>query len=124
LYGTLLRQGYGGFHTINMVNQGIQKYAVVRIGGKQYKVSEGQEILVDRVVDPKKLQVEVLLVADGEKVSVGKPLVKDAKVKVKVVAALEKGEKVDVYKFKAKSRYRKHIGFRPQYTKLLIEKIG
>jgi large subunit ribosomal protein L21 len=100
------------------------KYAVVRIGGKQYKVSEGQEILVDRVVDPKKLVVETLLVANGEKVSVGKPLVKEAKVKVKIVSEVEKGEKVDVYKFKAKSRYRKHIGFRPQYTRLLIEKIS
>lgn len=100
------------------------KYAVVRIGGKQYKVSEGQEILVDKILEPKKVGVEVLLVADDEKVSVGKPLVKDVKVKVKVVTALEKGEKVDVYKFKAKSRYRKHIGFRPQYTKLLVEKIS
>ncbi len=100
------------------------KYAVVRITGKQYKVEEGKEILVDRIVDPKKVMAEVLLVANGEKVSVGKPLVKGVEVKFKVVAELEKGEKVDVYKFKAKSRYKKHIGFRPQYTRLLVEKIG
>jgi len=100
------------------------KYAVVRIGGKQYKVTEGKEILVDKLADPKKIDVEVLLFVDSEKVMVGKPVLKDLAVKIKIVTDLEKGEKVDIYKFKAKSRYRKHIGFRPQYTRLLVEKIG
>lgn len=100
------------------------KYAVVRIGGKQYKVTQGQEILVDKISDLKKFEPEVLLVVDGEKVKVGKPLVKGAKVSFKVVKEMEKGQKIDVYKFKAKSRYRKHIGFRPQYTRLLVGKIG
>lgn len=99
------------------------KYAVIRIQGKQYRVSEGDEILVGRMSDLK-IQPEVLLVADGEKVKVGKPVVKDSKVKVKVLSELEKGEKVEVYKFKAKSRYRRHTGFRAQYTRLLIEKIS
>jgi large subunit ribosomal protein L21 len=101
----------------------MSKYAVVRIGGKQYKVEEGKEILVDKLVEPKKLEPEVLLFVDGEKVKVGKPILKDVKVSLKVVTELEKGEKVDVYKFKAKSRYKKHIGFRPQYTRLLVGKI-
>lgn len=100
------------------------KYAVVRIGGKQYKAEEGKEILVDKVADPKKVVVETLLVNDGEKVRVGKPVVKDAVIKVKVLAEAEKGQKIDVYKFKAKSRYRRHTGFRPLYTKLLVEKIS
>lgn len=100
------------------------KYAVVRIGGKQYKVEEGKEILVDKLTEPKKLEPEVLLFVDGEKVKVGKPVLKDINVSIKVVADIEKGEKVDVYKFKAKSRYKKHIGFRPQYTRLLIGKIS
>lgn len=102
----------------------MEKYAVVRIGGKQYKVKEGQEILVDKLGDLKNIEPEVLLVADSGKVQVGKPVLKDVKVKVKVVTELEKGEKIDVYKFKAKSRYRKHTGFRAQYTRLLVEKIG
>ncbi len=102
----------------------IMKYAVVRIGGKQYKVSEGQEILVDKLKDPKKLEPEVLLFVDDEKTKVGKPVLKDIKVKTKVVSELEKGEKIEVYKFKAKSRYRRHTGFRPQYTRLLVEKIS
>ncbi len=102
----------------------MDKYAVVRIGGKQYRVSEGKEILVDRLVDPKKFEIETLLLVDGESVKVGKPVIKDAKIKVKVVTEMEKGEKIEIYKFKAKSRYKRHTGFRPQYTRLLVERIG
>lgn len=100
------------------------KYAVVRITGKQYRVEEGKEILVDKVIDPKKLGVEVLLVADGDKVSVGTPVLEKAKVEIKVVQEMEKGVKVEIYKFKAKSRYRRHTGFRAQLTRLLVEKIS
>lgn len=100
------------------------KYAVVRITGKQYRVEEGKEILVDKVSDPKKLGVEVLLVSDGGKVSVGTPTLDKAKVDFKVITEMEKGIKVDVYKFKAKSRYRRHTGFRAQLTRLLVEKIS
>jgi large subunit ribosomal protein L21 len=100
------------------------KYAVVRIGGKQYKIVEGKEILVDKLIDPKKFEIETLLSVDGEKIQVGKPVIKEAKIQIKVVKDLEKGEKVEIYKFKAKSRYKRHTGFRPQYTRLLVEKIG
>ena len=100
------------------------KYAVIRLQGKQYKVTEADEILIDKVADPKKIEPEVLLFVDEKKTKVGKPVLKDVKVKVKVLTEMEKGEKIDVYKFKAKSRYRKHIGFRPQFTKLLIESIS
>lgn len=100
------------------------KYAVIKLGGQQFKVSEGQEIKVGKLKDVKKVEPEVLLVVDGEKVNLGKPTVKGASVKIKVLAEVEKGEKLDIYKFKAKSRFRKHTGFRPQYTKLLVEKIS
>lgn len=110
------------------------KYAVIRIGGKQYKVSEGKEFLIDKLslasqgpgklVDPKNLTPETLLFSDGEKTLVGKPVLKDVKVSLKVVTELEKGEKIEIYKFKAKSRYRKHTGFRPQYTRLAVTKIA
>lgn len=102
----------------------MQKYAVIRFQGKQHKVSEGNVILVDRITDLKKIDPEVLLFSDGEKVSIGKPLLKEAKVKLKVLVEMEKGEKIEIYKFKAKSRFRRHTGFRPQYTKLLVEKIS
>ncbi len=98
------------------------RYAVIKLGGKQYKVSEGEEILVDKI-DGEKVEPEVLLLVDEDKVSVGKPNVKGAKVKVKAIGE-EKGEKILVTKYKAKSRYRRRMGFRPQYTRLLIEKIS
>ncbi len=98
------------------------KYAVIKYQGHQYKVVEGQEILIDKLLD--KSEPEVLLIADEGKVKVGKPTLKEAKIKIKILAEEEKGEKLDIFKFKAKSRYRRHTGFRPQYTKLQIEKIS
>ncbi len=102
----------------------MDKYAVVRIGGKQYKAQEGKELLVDKIVDLTKIEPEVLLFVDDGKVKVGTPVLSDVKVKLKVVTEVEKGEKLEIYKFKAKSRYRKHTGFRPQHTRLLVEKIS
>lgn len=101
----------------------MDKFAVIRITGKQYRVTEGDEILVDKMNDLK-VTPEVLLFVDGETVEVGTPVLTKAKVTVKVLAELEKGEKVDIFKYKAKSRERRHIGFRAQYTRLLIEKIS
>ena len=97
------------------------KYAVIKFSGHQYKVSEGEEILVDKLVD-KKAEPEILLVVEDNKVKVGKPKVAGAKVTIKILGE-EKGTKIDVYKYKAKSRYRKHIGFRPSYARIKIEKI-
>ena len=100
-----------------------KKYAVIRIKGNQYKVTEGQELLVDKLRD-KKIEPEVLLLVDDGKVKVGKPTAKDTKVKIKILKEEEKGKKLYVQKYKAKSRYRKKIGFRPVYTRLLVEKIS
>lgn len=101
----------------------MNKYAVIRIKGNQYRVTEGEEILVDKlsesIVDP-----EVLLIVKNGKVSLGKPKVRGAKVKVKVLEKEEKGKKLYIQKFRAKSRYRRKYGFRPRYSRLLIEKIS
>jgi large subunit ribosomal protein L21 len=97
------------------------KYAVVKISGHQYRIAEGDEVLVDKLSD--KPQVDVLMVVNEDKVTVGKPLVKKAIVKVKVVEEEVKGEKLYVSKYKAKSRERRRIGFRPKYTKLLVQSI-
>ena len=102
----------------------LDKFAVIRIGGKQYRVTEGDEILVDKIVDTKKVSPEVLLFVDGDKVEVGTPVLAKAKVVVKVTADVEKGEKIDIFKYKAKSRERRHVGFRAKYTRLLIEKVS
>lgn len=99
------------------------KYVVLRLNGRQYKVSEGEEFLVDRL-DAKKIEPEVLLVSDGEKAKVGKPKLAGVKLTLKVVKEEEKGKKIDIVRYKAKSRYRKKKGFRPVFTRLLLSKIS
>jgi len=99
------------------------KYAVIRIKGNQLKVEEGDEILVDKLVSDKP-KAEVLLLVDDQKVSIGKPTVKGVKVNLKVVDRQMKGKKIKVLKYRAKSRYRRRYGFRPVYTRLLVEKIS
>lgn len=101
------------------------QYAVIRSGGKQYKVSVGDTLSVDKISDdPGKSVVfdEVLLFVDGDKVKVGNPNLKGAKVSAKFVEN-KKGDKIRVMKFKAKSRYRRTIGFRAQLSVVQIEKI-
>lgn len=99
-------------------------YAVVNYKGRQYKVSEGDELLLDKVdTQGKKLELsDVAMIVEGEKVVVGRPTVGGAKVTLEVLGQ-EKGEKVQVVKYKAKSRYRRKTGFRPQYTRVRVEKI-
>src|SRR5579859_1685576 len=99
------------------------KYAVVKLQGHQYKVSEKDEILVDKLYTDK-IEPEVLLISEDGKIKIGKPTVKGAKVTFKVLEAEVKGEKLYVSKFKAKSRERRRIGFRPKYTKLLVQTIS
>ena len=100
----------------------MSKYAVIRIKGHQYKIQEGQELLVNKIRrdDP---GVEVLLFADGEKVRLGKPSLAGVSIDFKVVDQEVKGDKVTVLKYKAKSRYRKKKGFRPRFSRISIRKI-
>ncbi len=97
------------------------KYAVIKISGKQYKVTEGEKILVDKL--NKEEMVQTLLLKDDEKVLIGKPFLDKVKVSYKMEPVV-KGKKIDVFKYKAKSRYRKHLGFRAQYSPIFIEKIS
>ncbi len=101
-------------------------FAVVKIGNKQYKVSPKDTIVVDLLggAEGETLEfADVLLVSDGKKVSVGKPTVFGAKVTAKVLGN-EKGEKVEIRRFKSKVRYRRHKGFRAQLTRLEITGIA
>lgn len=102
------------------------KYAVIQTGGKQYKVSEGDTIAVERlVVKPEEKMVfdDVLLsVVDGD-VKVGTPYVAGMSVAAQVLANI-RGEKIRVSKFKAKARYRRTTGHRQALTQLKITQIG
>jgi large subunit ribosomal protein L21 len=101
------------------------KYAVIKTGAKQYKVTEGETLQIELLKATEKTVVfdEVLLVADGEQVQVGTPTVPDMTVTATVLGVV-KGEKIEVFKYKSKSRYRKHTGHRQAYTAVKIESIG
>ena len=101
------------------------KYAIIKAGGAQYQVSVGQEIDIFRLDKAKDEEIvfdSVLLIKDDNKVLVGQPLVKGAKVKGKVIGQIL-GDKIRVATYKAKSRYRKVKGHRDQLTRVLIEDI-
>ena len=101
------------------------EYAVIRVGGKQYKVAPGAIIEVDRsTVEPNGQVVidDVLMFVSDGKIKIGNPRIADVKIKAKVLEH-KKGEKIRVAKFKAKVRYRRVMGFRPLLTRLQIESI-
>ncbi len=100
-------------------------YAVVRSGSRQYRAEEGQTILVERLPEEVGQQVElneVLLVADGDNVMVGRPTVEGASVRATVVAQ-EKGPKIRIFKYRPRKRYRRRAGHRQQYTRLHVDEI-
>lgn len=101
-------------------------YAVIKIGGKQYRVAEGDILAVDKLPNQVGEQIdfpEVLLMIDNNHVQIGQPTVSQATVKAKILEQL-KGEKIRIARFKAKVRYRRLKGFRPLLTKIQIEKIA
>ncbi len=101
-------------------------YARVETGGKQYKVSEGDVITVERLsvsAGDKVTLDKVLVYSDGETAKVGAPYVEGAKVEADVLEN-GKGEKVIIFKFKAKKDYRKKQGHRQPYTMLKIGSIS
>lgn len=100
-------------------------YAIIAAGGKQFKVSEGETIYIDRVnseVDSE-ITFDVLMLGDNGKLTVGTPVVEGAKVTAKVVKEV-KGEKIRVYKYKSKKNYHKTQGHRQKYTKVEIQSIN
>lgn len=100
------------------------KYAIINAASKQYKVSVGEKILIEKNDSLVGAQVvyDVLLIADGDKVEVGTPTLKEV-VTAKVLAHT-KGDKIRVATYKSKSRLRKAKGHRHQYTQIEILSIG
>jgi len=102
------------------------KYAVIAANGHQYKVHEGDQIVIDRqTADAGEMVTfsNVLMLVDDKTVQIGTPVLD----KVQVTAVVDehlRGKKVRIAKFKAKSRYRKVNGFRPAQSKLTIQKIS
>ena len=101
------------------------KKAVIATGGKQYLVTEGETVTVERLKDADKgVKFDALLVIDGDKTTVGAPLVSGISVTASVVDNEAKAEKVTAIRYKAKKRVHKLHGHRQLQTVLKIEKIA
>ena len=101
-------------------------YAIIETGGKQYKVSEGDVLPVEKLeaADGEEITFEPLLIADGEKITAGTPTVPGARVTARVLKQTVKGEKILVFKYKAKKNVRKRQGHRQRHSQIKIEKIA
>lgn len=99
--------------------------AVIRTGGKQYKIAPGDKIKIEKVEGKEGKEIifkQVLLLEKNKKVEIGAPLVKGAKVVGKILSQ-GKGKKVIVFKYKPKTRYKKKAGHRQPFTEVEILKI-
>jgi large subunit ribosomal protein L21 len=100
-------------------------YAVIKTGGKQYRVSPGDSIEVEKLPHEVGEQIElgeVLLVTNGGGAKIGRPLVEGAKVKA-TVTRQAKGRKVIIFKYRSSKRYRRKKGHRQEFTRLRIDEI-
>jgi len=100
-------------------------YAVIKTGGKQYRVAPGEKLKVEQILADVGAEVvldQVLMVGDGESVRVGQPVVAGASVKATVLAH-GRGEKIQIFKMRRRKHYQKHQGHRQGYTELKIDGI-
>lgn len=99
--------------------------AVIRTGGKQYLVKEGQKIKIEKIAGKEGDNVEfaeILLLADDKKIEIGKPIIKNAKVVGKILKQ-GRGKKIIIFKYKPKKRYQKKAGHRQYFTEVEIKEI-
>ena len=100
-------------------------YAVVSTGGKQYRVQKGETLRVEKIpgeVGSKVTFDKVLMVADGENIRVGQPLIEKAAVQASIVEQ-DKAKKILVFKYKRRKRYRRKKGHRQPFTAIRIDGI-
>src|ERR1700752_3245538 len=101
-------------------------YAVIKTGGKQYKVAPGEQLRVELIPADVGAQIvldQVLMVGDGEAVRLGQPTLSGATVKATVVAH-GRGEKISIFKMRRRKNYKKHQGHRQGFTELKIAAIA
>ncbi len=101
-------------------------YAVIKTGGKQYRVAQGDRLRVEKLpgnVGDSITLGEVLLVGEGDGVKVGSPTVGGAKVQAKIVAQ-DRGEKITIFKFRRRKNYRRKTGHRQPFTALEITSVA
>ena len=96
-------------------------YAVIKTGGKQYKVAVGEKIKVEQIpadIDSQIVLNEVLMIADGEAVKVGAPFIEGAAVTA-TVTAHGRGEKIRIFKMRRRKHYQKRQGHRQNFTEII-----
>jgi large subunit ribosomal protein L21 len=101
-------------------------YAVIKTGGKQYRVAAGEKIKVEQIPADVGAEVtldQVLMVGEGESVKIGAPLVSGASVKA-VVLSQGRHDKITIFKMRRRKHFQKHQGHRQNYTELRIEAIS
>ncbi len=101
-------------------------YAVIKTGGKQYRVAPGEKLKIEQIpadIGSEIVLDQILMVADGEAVTVGTPLIIGATVKATVVAH-GRGDKVQIFKMRRRKHYQKHQGHRQNYTEIRIDGIA
>ena len=101
-------------------------YAVIQTGGKQYRVSEGDTLRVEKIGAEEGAEMEldkVLMIADGDNIKVGAPYVEGGKVSA-IVKSHGRGKKVNIVKFRRRKQYLKRQGHRQSYTELQITGIS
>ena len=106
--------------------QGLIMYAVIKTGGKQYRVSAGDKLKVVKLVGDVGSDVtidQVLMLADGDNVTIGAPVIAGASVQAKVLSH-GRGDKVMIFKFRRRKHYRKTQGHRQDYTEIQIGDIA
>jgi len=101
-------------------------YAVIKTGGKQYRVNQGETLKIETVagdVGGAIVLDQVLMVGNGDKISVGKPLLSGASVKATIVSH-GRHDKVSIFKMRRRKHYQKHQGHRQNYTEIRIDGIS
>src|SRR5207237_1034421 len=106
-------------------DHGAAMYAIIKTGGKQYKVAPGERLKIEQIpadVGAEIVLDQVLMVGDGESVRLGRPMLAGATVKATVLAH-GRGEKIEIFKMRRRKNYRRHQGHRQGFTELKIDGI-
>ena len=101
-------------------------YAVIKTGGKQYRVAQGDKLRVEKLAGNVGDSIslgEVLLIGSGDGIKIGKPTVSGAKVEAKIIAQ-DRGEKIIIFKFRRRKNYRRKTGHRQPFTALEITSVS
>lgn len=101
-------------------------YAVIKTGGKQYRVAVGDKLKIEQIpadVDSEIRLDQILMIGQGDAVTVGQPIITGAYVTAKVLSQ-GRGEKIRIFKMRRRKHYQKHQGHRQNYTEILIQAVN